>query len=248
VPADRDGRLVWSEAELLDREPELASEPPPGMVFPPAAPPELGRELGEGERELVRWRARRPVEVLANRELGLAAGPDESREDFVKRCRAVADRADDATQERARERYGKRIATVKRRLERERDELERDRQQLASRRLEEGVGLVEGLLNVLLGSSSLGSASRKAASRAKTAAGKRRMRQSAESSVTESEQEIERLQDEVEALADELQEEVDRIADASAAAAERVELVPVRPLQRDVAVDELIVVWQGGTR
>jgi hypothetical protein len=77
----------------------------------------------------------------------------------------------------------------------------------------------------------------------KTAAGKRRMRQTAEGSVVESEREIDRLQLELEELAEELQEEVDRIAEESMREAEAVEMIPVRPLQRDVEVIEVLLLW-----
>jgi hypothetical protein len=243
VEVDADGRLLWSEAEILEHAPETLPAPPEGLVFPVAAPSHLGAELSTLEREFVRWRARRAVEILANPQLTLVAEPDEDRDRFVARCREAADRADDATQDRARARYQRRIDTVKTRLGRERDELARDRQQLASRQVEETVGVVEGLLNVLLGSRSISSASRKAASKLRSAAGKRRMRQSAESSVTESEQEIDRLEVELQDLAAELQAEVDRIAEASEAVAEGVEVVPIRPIQKDIEVKEVVLVW-----
>ena len=77
----------------------------------------------------------------------------------------------------------------------------------------------------------------------KTAAGKRRMRQTAEGSVTESVNEIERLEEELEDLADELQDEIDRVAGESEHRAEQVELVPVRPIQRDIDVTDVWLVW-----
>jgi hypothetical protein len=121
--------------------------------------------------------------------------------------------------------------------------LERDREQLRSRKAEEVLGVVEGLFSVLLGSKSVRSASGKAASRMKTAAAKRRMRQSATGSVVESEREIERIEIELEDLADELQREVDRIAEASEAKAAQIEKLAVRPKRADVIVRELSLVW-----
>ncbi|MGD8440576.1 MAG: DUF87 domain-containing protein [Holophagae bacterium] len=239
-----DGAVDWDSADPLETPPDLVVRPPDGMRFPPAAPSRLGDELRGAERDFVRWRARRPVEVLANPTLGLVAEPGEVRDAFVERCLIAADRADDETQERVRARYEKRIRTVQRRMARERDELDRDRELLASRRAEEKLGVVEGLLSVLLGSKSVRSASRKAASRARTAATKRRMRRTAEGSVTESEAEIERLEGELDDLADEMQEEIDRIAAASERQATAVENVAVRPIQRDIEVQDLWLVWQ----
>ncbi len=239
-----DGAVEWDSAERLTTLPELIDRPPDGMRFPPAAPARLGAELSGADRDFVRWRARRPVEVLAHQKLGLVAQPGEDRSGFIERCVTAADRADDETQERVRARYEKRIRSVQRRLDRERDELARDREQLASRRAEEKLGVVEGLLSVLLGSKSVRSASRKAASRARSAATKTRMRRTAEGSVLESENEIERLEDELDDLAAELHNEIDRIAAASEREAANIERVPVRPIQRDIEVQDLWLVWQ----
>jgi hypothetical protein len=243
VPADGEGRLRWENAEALHELPALGENPPGGMVFPRAAPPDLGNELAKVNREFIVWRSRHPVEVLANNKLGLVAEEGESREEFIERCLDTADRADDATQDRVRTRYEKRMKSIEKRISRETDELARDRDQLKSRKVEETFGLVESLFSVLLGSRSVRSASSKAASRMKTAAGKRRMRQTAEASVIESENEIERLEQELEDMAAELQEEIDRISAESEERAEDLEIVPVSPIQRDIEVSDLWLFW-----
>ncbi|MCU0302784.1 MAG: DUF87 domain-containing protein [Thermoanaerobaculales bacterium] len=243
IPVGEGGELVWEGCELLADVPELAETPPPGMLFPRSAPPRLGAALERIGRDFAGWRSRRPFEALANPALDLVAEAGESREAFIERCRIAADRADDADQARARARFEKRANALETRLARERDELGRDQRSLEARRAEEKLGLVEGLFSVLVGSGSLRTASRRAAGTARTAASKRRMRQSAEGAVTESVNEIERLEAELEELAAELQAEVDRIADESERIAARLETVAVRPVQRDVEIAELRVVW-----
>jgi hypothetical protein len=243
VPVDDGGGLVWEDAEPLAGDPDLVATPPPGMVFPSSAPPRLGAELERIGRSFAGWRSRRPVEVLVNPELDLVAEPGESREAFVERCRAAVDRADDAEEARVRARFEKRKGSLETRLARERAELERDQRSLGSRRAEEKLGLVEGLFSVLVGSGSLRAASKRAAGTAKTAASKRRMRQNAEGAVSESVDEIGRIEAELEDLAEELQGEVDRIADDSEKSAARLESVAVRPVQRDIEIAELRVVW-----
>jgi hypothetical protein len=244
LPVGDDGRIQWEEGVRIgDEPPDLADKPSPGATFPPAAPAALGRELPSAEKEFVRWRARQPLMVLANSELKMAAQPGEPREQFLGRCLEAADRADDAAQQRLRDRFERKIETVKRRLEREQDESDRDRDQLSSRKAEEKLGMVEGLFSVLLGSRSLRSAAGKATSKVRTAATKRRMRQSAEASVEESEHEIERLSEELEELAIELQEQVDRVAEASEVKAEAIEEIAVRTTQSNVAVSSLELLW-----
>ncbi len=242
IPAVEEG-LDWENATTLEEEPTVLEEPPQGMTFPPAVPPGLEKDLSRLDRELVSWRARRPVTVLANRKLKLVAEPDEDREAFLQRCLEAADRADDARQERVRARFERRISTVRRRLEREREELERDRRQLEARKAEEKLGMVEGLFSVLLGSRSLRSAAGKAGTRARGVASKRRMRARAEGAVEESVSEIARLEAELEDLAEAMQEEIDRIAAESEAIAEQIEEIPVRPKRADVTVGTTVLVW-----
>jgi len=243
IPVREDGRLDWEEADPLGEVPEIADEPPAGMVFPDAAPGSLSDELDGAEGDFATWRARRPIELMVNEKLKMVAEEGEDEDAFLERCLEAADRADDAAQERMRKTFESRVRTLKKRLARERDELERDRGQLQSRKAEETMGMVEGLLSVLLGSKSIRTASSKAASKLRTAAGKRRMRQTAKASVVESENEIERLEAEIVALGDELQDEIDRIAAESEEKAEQIEQNAVKAKKSDIAVLDLWLLW-----
>jgi len=242
-PVGDDGRIEWEEGERLSEMPALVDHPPDGLRFPAAAPGRLSPELEKAEGAFTSWRARRPLRVLVNQGLKMVAAAGEDADAFLARCLETADRADDRTQERTRKRFEGRMKTLKKRLERERDELERDQTQLSSRKAEETMGMVESLFSVLLGSRSVSSASRKAASKMKTAAGKRRMRQNAESAVVESENEIERLEAEIGVLAEDLQDEIDRIAAESEEKAERIEEKAIKAKKTDIAVLDLWLVW-----
>jgi len=244
VPTDDGGSLRWDDAELLAEQPDLVAEPPDGMEFPVAAPGRLSDEVKKATAGFVAWRARRPVMVLVNEKLKMSAHDGEDREAFLERCLAEADQADDTAQARVTKRYEGRMKTLRKRLDKERDELDRDRVQLDSRKAEEKMGMVEGLFSVLLGSKSMSSASRKAASKLRTVAGKRRMRQTAEGSVVESENEIERLTAEIEALGEELEDEIERIATESEELAERIEEKAFTAKKSDVSVLDLWLVWR----
>lgn len=243
IPIDQRGTPLWDDAELLATEPELEEIPPPGALFPIAAPEALGKELSSADRSFVKWRARRTLGILANTKLKCVADKDESRGEFLDRCLEMADRADDKRQEAARRKFERKIDTLKRRLERECDELDRDQVELGARQSEEKLGMIEGLFSVLLGSRSLRSAAGKATSKLKTSAGKRRMRQKAEASVQESEHEIDRLEHQLEDLAEEMYGEIDAIAAASGEIANTLEEVAIRPKQADVTVKEISLVW-----
>lgn len=243
VPVSAAGEIMWLDAEVLSEEPDLMESPPEDASFPPAAPDGLGGELRSAEKSFVRWRARNPVPVLVNLKLKCAAEPGEDRETFVDRCLVLADEADDARQNRTRQKYERKIETLRKRLERETDELTRDQNQLEARKVEEKLGMVEGLFSVLLGSRSLRSAAGKATTKLRSSSSKRRMRLNAEASVVESEHEIERLEDTLDDLGEEMQEEVGQIAAESESIAQNVEETPIRAKQADVVVETLVLVW-----
>jgi hypothetical protein len=245
IPVGTDAALDWDSATGEKSAPASVDEIPEGPLFPAALAQPFDAEIADLERDFVTWRARQPMMVRANSKLKLVAEPDESNDEFLSRCLEKADRADDDEQEGARRKYEKRVETLQRRLERERDELARDQQQLESRKAEEMMGAVEGLFSVLLGSKSVRSAGGKAASRMKTAAGKRRMRQRARGEVVESENEIQRIEQELEQLAEELEDEVDRIAVESRETASRIEDVAIKATRSNIAVLELMILWAG---
>jgi hypothetical protein len=245
IPVASDKGIGWDRATVGESPPASVDDVPEGFLFPAAFPQALDAEIADIEEDFVVWRARQPIMVLANPTLKLVAEAGEPLDDFLSRCLEEADRADDDDQERAQRKYEKRIQTLQRRLERERDELARDRQQLESRKAEEMIGAVEGLFSVLLGSKSVRSAGGKAASRMKTAAGKRRMRQRAKGDVVESEHEIQRIEGELEQLAVELEDEVERIAVESRETAERIEEMAVKATRSNIAVQELMILWVG---
>jgi len=244
VPVEDDGSLAWDAAEVMDQAPDVSRRPTDGMDFPRAVPAALDKDLLKAESSFVSWRARRPVEVLANRSLKLTAEQDEDRTDFENRCLEMADRADDAAQERSRGKFERKMQTLKKRLARERHELETDRSAARSRKAEEFLGVVEGLFSVFLGSRSVSSASRKATTKMKSAATRRRMSSKASASVDESVDEIARIEEELEDLAEDMQEEVDRIAETSEEKALKIEEIGVKANKTDIAVRELFVLWE----
>jgi len=243
-PFDEEGRVVWEEGFLLDDETELVETPPHGMGFPAAVPRHLAHEVGRAGKAFGTWRARRPVNVLANPSLKLAAEAGEDREAFIERCLELADHADDTAQERVRKRYQRKMETLKRRLQREEEELARDRRDLEARKAQENLGVVEGLMSVLLGSGGLRGAARRAASKTRGASEKHRMRQRAEAAVDESVSEIQRIENELSQLAVDLQDEIDMIAAASEEEAAKIEEVALRPKRSDVVARELFLVWE----
>ncbi len=240
IPMDERGAVDWDGAEQLSDPPKVVSDPPEGMVFPPAAPAGMDRDLAHIESGLISWRARRPVVVLTNPKLKLSATADEDRTAFEARCLETADRADDPSQDRAREKYAKKKKSLEDRLARERQELGADVIEARSRKAEELIGVVESLFSVFTGSSR----ARTASSKMRSAATRRRMSSRASAGVEESELEIARIEKDLEGLADEMQAEIDRIAEASEVKALAIEETSLRPTKTNISVEEIYVVWE----
>ena len=72
--------------------------------------------------------------VLVNEKLKMSAREGEDRDAFVERCLVAADRADDASQDRVKKRYEGRMKTLRKRLDKERDELQRRNEELDQQR------------------------------------------------------------------------------------------------------------------
>ena len=240
LPLDERGAIDWDGAQPLSEPPELVEEPPDGMDFPTAAPAAMDRDLARIESAFVSWRARRPVVVLANPKLKLSARLDEDQADFEARCLEVADRADDPSQDRARDKFSRKTRSLEQRLARERQELEADVSNARSRKAEEFFGVVEGLFSVFTGSRT----ARAASSKMRSATTRRRMSSKASAAVDESELEIERIERELVSLADEMQAEIDRIAEASEVKALAIEEASIRPTKTNISVEEIFVVWE----
>jgi len=89
IPARADGRLHWEGAEQLEEMPEIVDDPPEGMVFPKAAPGLLSDEVASAQGDFSSWRARRPLELLVNQKLKMAAKDGEDVDAFLERCLEV---------------------------------------------------------------------------------------------------------------------------------------------------------------
>jgi hypothetical protein len=201
---------------------------------------ELPRELSDGRaltklaRDFKDWVYQTAAaRVWHNPHLKLYGGPELSREEFLARCRKEAEWKAREETEKLRKKYERKVASLKKKLERERRELAEDEAELSRRKMEEMGSYLDTVIGLFGG--------RK---RALTGAlSKRRMTARAKEDVEESKAEIAALEREIQSLLDELESEIGEIEDRWEELAGEVEQIPVTPYKKDVALEYFGVAW-----
>ncbi|WP_287417408.1 DUF87 domain-containing protein [Oceanithermus sp.] len=236
APAELEGLVRWEDhaREPFD-EGVLAGRPAPDARWE-ELPAELAAARGLAKlardfKEAVYRTA--SAEVWHNPHLKLYGGPELSREAFLARCRKEAEWKAREEAEKQRRKYERRVAALKKKLDRELRELAEDEAELSRRKMEEMGGYLDTVIGLFGG--------RK---RALTGAlSKRRMTARAKEDVEESKAEIAALEKEIQALLDELESEVGAIEDRWEELAADVERIPVTPYKKDIALEYFGVAW-----
>ncbi|WP_457631294.1 helicase HerA domain-containing protein [Oceanithermus sp.] len=237
APAEElEGLVRWEDCthEPFD-EGVLDSRPAPDARWE-----ELPRELSDGRaltklaRDFKDWVYQTAAaRVWHNPHLKLYGGPELSREEFLARCRKEAEWKAREETEKLRKKYERKVASLKKKLERERRELAEDEAELSRRKMEEMGSYLDTVIGLFGG--------RK---RALTGAlSKRRMTARAKEDVEESKAEIAALEREIQSLLDELESEIGEIEDRWEELAGEVEQIPVTPYKKDVALEYFGVAW-----
>ncbi len=237
VPAHR--LADWATHSIAIADDELEYAPLPEDVRYAPLDPEVKTATGARRLEasfksfLLRST---PLTVFYNPALkDLLPQVGESREEFLRRADAEADRLAEIEAARLRARYQTRIQRLEQQLFREQQELVEDRADYEARKREEMFSGLETVGHFIFGRKPLRSIS--------TAASKRRMTQRAEMEVKESEVAIARLQADLKALNDELEDEIIAIGQRYDALAMQVEELVLRPTQAGVEVLTFALLW-----
>lgn len=236
---DRRGAVRWDNyaqpTELGDRDFDRQPEPDArfGSLEPPLTDATTLRSL---ERDFADWVYRSTsIEIRANEQLKVYAGPDQSPQEFEAMVQQAAQQGLEADKERAEVSLGRKYEQLKSRLSREQQRLLNQEERLGQRRQQELVSHGEtilGLLGIFGRKRSLSTAMSK---RGMTAQAKRDMERSA-ADVERVERELAALEEEQERTLAQLEEKWHRIA-------ADVTTVTVQPFKKDIAIDRYGVAW-----
>jgi hypothetical protein len=233
---DKRGAIRWEEhlgsgidPKSLDR--AAAPEATFATLEAPLSEDKLFKSM---EADFIEWAYRdAEVQVWANEELKVYAGPDVSEGEFRKLCSEAARKARDEEVKKIQSKYKTRITSVQKKLARERRELTEDETELSQRKLEEMGTHAENLLGLFGGSRR----------RLSTSLTKRRMTEQAKADVEESLQEIQAMENELVDLTGEIETEIDEIEERWADVANDITQIAVAPLKKDILVELFGVAW-----
>jgi hypothetical protein len=186
------------------------------------------------ESDFADWIYRTQAMIIrVNEQLGVAAGPDVSDEEFEKMCLEAVEDKKDEEQEAIKEKFKQKYDRLEDQLEDEQEDLEQDKAELGGRRLEELGKGAENILGLFMGR-------RRSLSTSLT---KRRMTSKAKADVEASEREIEELEEELKALEEELQEDLAEVEEHWQRAIKAVVEEKVSPYKKNIFVEMFGVLW-----
>ena len=225
----------YDDRDLDDREPEDA------IYVVPEAPIGKTTFFKEIERELLDELYRdREIEIFKNGELKLYSRVGESKEEFLRRCDAVAQDEEDAEAAKLRDKVESKMRTLQERLRAaERRVAELD-EEVGARGREEWISLGGDIVGAFLGgrrrtrsiASSIGRASRR-----------RRMTSTAANRLDTAAEKVDAIGDDLQALEDDLVEQLAAIDETWAEKAQQIETMPIGLEKNDIDIDELTLVW-----
>jgi hypothetical protein len=233
---DRRGRAQW-ESWLAARIPldSLDRDPIPQARFASLdSPLSDGSTLRDLRDDFVDWIYHHlEVDVRANEELDVYAGPDVSQASFRRTCAEKARQERDEELGKVNASFERKLDTIEDRLLREERELRGDEAELRERKMEEMGTHAENLLGLL------GSRRR----RLSTSLTKRRMTEKARADVEESIEAIAEYERQIEELKAEQEQAVQEVKDKWADIADDMTAIPVRPYKKDILLDLFGVAW-----
>ena len=236
---DRRGMIRWEDYVNPNLEPiddrKLDRGPERDAHFSELeAPFSESKALTAMKKDLVDWVYREAeIKIKANEQLKVYAAPDMGDEEFEKACAEAARKEALAEYEKVSKALDRKIASIEKKIAKEKRELEEDEAELAGRRREEGMKHVETVFGMLMGRKRSLSSSMS----------KRRMTSRAKAAVEESQDEIVALQKELEALEDEKDEAVDALEEKWMDIAEEVTEIGISPYKKDIHVDLFGIAW-----
>jgi len=231
------GFVDWTTAASDVSPAALDSRPAQGARFAPLPADLLAtRTLASLEKDFADYLYRQiSFNLWHNPTLKLYAEPNETRNQFIRRCRKAAQEARDATVQKLREKYATRLDRLLDKLRREERELADDQAEYEARKREELLSAGESLLGFLSG--------RRSTRAVSIQSRKRRLTEQAKLDAEESEDEIAHLENQIADLEAELEAKEAEETARWAAAIEDVTALEVRPTKSNVFVERFGLAW-----
>lgn len=193
-----------------------------------------GAQLKILERDFSDWVYRSSeVQVWANDELKVYAGPELTREEFAALCAQEAQTKSNQEVERTKQKFDTQLKNLQRKLEKERRDLGQDEQKANQRNMEAMGTHLENIIGLFAGRSR----------RLSTSLTKHRMSSEAKARVEDSKATIGSLENEMQQMGEEIQDALAAIDARWDAVAEKITQIPMAPARKDIYVSSFGVIW-----
>ena len=146
--------LDWDQATPVELEPsELSSKPAAEAGFAELpAEAQKPKAYDAWRKDLARWvRQNCALRLLRSERFEIAAGPEESRADFMARLAQTARERRDLEVEKLRRRYSDKFAALRDRLMRAEQAVMREQEQLSAKKVETAISFGTAILGAFLG-------------------------------------------------------------------------------------------------
>ena len=239
--AETEGEPDWHSADVLDGRPETVAAPADGATFAPV--PEALADAGSYpkiERGLKQWLQReRPLRLLHSDALDATSAPGEDERAFRLRLGDLAREARDAKKAELRERYGKKLAALEKRIASAEAAVDREEAQASQRKTDTLVRVGTTLLGAFLG----GRSSRSTLSQVGVTARSAGRMSKERSDVKRAQEKVDAYQADYADLDAELTREMESIDLTFAPETAELETVEVSAKQTEMHVTELALAW-----
>jgi hypothetical protein len=230
------GSIRWDDFEHDEiDERRLESRPLDGAIFGGLSGVLAdGTKLKSLERELTDWIYRSvEIQIWANDELKVYAGPDISREKFIELCQSEADKFRDDEIEKAKDKIESKLNSLQRKLDKEKRQLGEEKSRASGRKLEEFGTHAENILSLFIGR-------RRTLTTSLT---KRRLSAEADADVREAEAEIKDLEAQIAELSAEAQASVAEIDQRFDQLAKEINQIPLQSSRSDIYLSLFGIAW-----
>ncbi len=174
------------------------------------------------------------LRLPSNPALNLVAQPDMTEGEFRNQCAEAAQEGREDEEDKLRDKYEKKIKSIKGKLAREERELAEDQAEAQARKIESYVGTAETLAGFL------GFGRKRSISATMS---KHRMTKRAEADIEESEEEIETFKRDLVEIEEELVQELEEIKERWGDAAAEIEETVITPYKKDIHLELFGVAW-----
>ncbi|NLF52192.1 MAG: DUF87 domain-containing protein [Leptolinea sp.] len=248
VDEEVSGRINWEDFLLSEKDIKtLRAQPEPAGAMYDSLPGWMSntKQLAQLQNEMEDWAYRTgSMTILSNKSLKLYAAVDESKEDFIARCRKVAESTAEADVQKIEKAFNSKSSTLSARIKKQKIEIDQKQSTLNARRtdsLVKGASVAGNVLLGLFGGKKSGISS--AISGGSATINKHRMAEEAAARLEQEKQELLVMEEQFAELKSAMETEKADVLAKWQEMAEAVDEISVSPAKKDIYMELFGIAW-----